>query len=269
MSREFIAGGELRILGHVPPRKGRNVSSYPVGSIPLVPEKDWVEFDLTEDSGFRAAVPVKDQDGKGACNGHAAVTSLEGARYLAGLTPVELSPWFVYAILCGGWDSGSNIGDALKLLSTKGTCPFGDVPYATINPNALTKSNYEEALNYRIEIGSPATTFAELMSLTQRFTLFNFSIRVGNGFNNLDSEGCPPFASGAGNHAITGGLGAKRMKNGRWKIKWQNSWTTKWGMDGYAWFHETHISRQSWFEAYGVTAPLDTPGDPNNPPMAI
>lgn len=269
MSREFLAGGEVRVLGHNPPKFKRNVSSSSFGSIPLIPEKDWVEFDLTDDPSFAANIKVKDQNGKGACNGHAAATSLEIARYLAGQTPVDLSPWFVYAILCNGWDSGSNIGDALKLLSTQGTCLFGSVPYATINPRSLSKASYTEAENYKIEIGEPALSFAELMSLTQIRTPFNYSIRVGSSFNNLDAEGCPPVSSGAGNHAVCGGIGAKRMKNGKWKIKWQNSWTTQWGLGGFAWFHEGHIARQSYFEAYGVRAAIDTPGDPTNPPMVI
>lgn len=260
-------GGETRILGHVPVKQSRNVSVY--GAIDLLPESEWVEFDLTTDPGYAAAVPILDQNQKGACNGHAAASSLMAARWLAGQTPVKLSPWFVYSILCGGWDQGSNIGDALRLLSEKGTCRYEAVPYATINPNRLTAANYEEAKNFKIEIGNPARSFAELMTLTQRRTPSNFSIHVGNGFDNLDSEGCPPARSGAGNHAVMGGIGAKKMKNGRWAIKWQNSWGTRWGQSGYAWFHEGHIANQSYFESYGVSATVDTPGDPTNPPLAV
>ena len=91
------AGGEYRVLGHIPPPPGRNVSARPFGAAPLVPESEWVEFDLRKTPGFADAVPVLDQNGKGACNGHAAASSLMAARFLSGQTPVKLSPWYVYA----------------------------------------------------------------------------------------------------------------------------------------------------------------------------
>lgn len=261
------AAGETRILGHVPPVRPRMFAG--VSAIRTIPESEWQEFDLRDDPAYRVAVPILDQNGKGACNGHAAASSLHCARYLAGQTPVKLSPWFVYSILCGGRDVGSNIGDALDLLSTKGTCRFESVPYATINPRVLTQSNYAEAARFKIEIGWKATTFAELMTLAQLRIPFNYSIRVGNSFNNLDSEGCPPVSPGPGNHAVFGGIAAKRMKNGKWKIGWDNSWKTMWGIDGSAWFREEHITYQSYFEAYGVVAPYDDPSDTTNPPMAV
>lgn len=263
------AGGMDRVLGHVPPKKRHNVSSAAYGSIRLIPESEWVEFDLREDSSFTEAVPILDQGRFGACNGHAAASSLMAARWLAGMTPVELSPWFVYAILCNGVDQGSNIGQALTLLSDKGTPRFSSVPYGTINPRVLTAANYAEALDHKVEIGTPAKTFAELMTLTQLRIQFNYSIRVGRNFNSLDSEGCPPVEPGAGNHAIYGGFAAKRMPNGKWKIGWQNSWRKTWGQDGYAWFHEGHIARQTWFEAYGVQAAVDSANDPLNPPKVL
>lgn len=263
------AGGMDRVLGHVPPKKRHNVSSAPYGSIKPIPESECVEFDLREDASFLAAVPMLDQGQRGACNGHGAVSSKQAARWLAGMTPVDLSPWFVYAILCNGVDQGSNIGEALKLLSKTGTCKFGSVPWGTINPRVLTAANYAEALNYRVEIGTPAKTFADLLTLAQLRIPFNFSIRVGANFNNLDSEGCPPVSPGPGNHAIYGGFAVKRMKNGKLAIGLQNSWRKAWGWDGYAWFHEGHIARQTWFEAYGVQAAVDTANDPSNPPKVL
>lgn len=270
MALTIINDGQMdRVLGHVPPKKRRNVSSSAYGSIKPIPEKDWQEFDLRDDSSFTDAVPILDQGRFGACNGHAASSSLEAARWLSGMTPVALSPWFVYAILCRGVDQGSNIGKALTHLSEKGTCRFGSVPWGTINPNALSRSSHTEALDYRVEIGSPAKTFADLMTLAQLRIQFNFSIFVGSDFNRLDSEGCSPARQGPGNHAIYGGLAAKRMANGKWKIGYQNSWRKTWGQDGYAWFHEGHIVRQTWFEAYGVQAAVDSANDPSNPPKVL
>jgi len=263
------AGGEYRVLGHIPPPPGRNVSARPFGAAPLVPESEWVEFDLRKTPGFADAVPVLDQNGKGACNGHAAASSLMAARFLSGQTPVKLSPWYVYAKLCNGIDAGSNIGDALRLLQSEGTCRFESVPYGTINPRRIPDQAEKEAAGFKIEIGRPLTTFAEMMSAAQLLRPFNFSIRVGGGFNNLDADGCPPVAFGPGNHAVCGGLGAKRMRNGKWAFLWLNSWTPGWGDGGFAWVHEGHFVHQSYFEAYDIEAAYDLSGDPLNPPIAI
>ena len=262
------AGGEYRVLGHIPP-PFRNVSARPFGAVPKIPEDEWVEFDLRKTPGFTATIPVLDQNGKGACNGHAAASSLMIARFLSGQTFVKLSPWYVYAKLCNGIDAGSNIGDALKLLQSEGTCRFESVPYGTINPRRIPDQAEQEAKSYRIEVGNPLTTFAELMSATQLFRPFNFSIRVGGGFNNLDADGCPPVAVGPGNHAVCGGLGAKRMRNGKMAFLALNSWTDGWGDGGYFWVHEGHFAHQSWFEAYDIQAGFDVSGDPMNPPIAI
>jgi len=262
------AGGEYRVLGHIPPPY-RNVSARPFGAVPKIPEDEWVEFDLRKTPGFLDANPTLDQNGRGACNGHGADSSLMALRWLCGMTPVKLSPWYIYAKLCRGIDNGSNIGDALKLLQTEGTCRFESVPYGTINPGRISPEAEQEAKNYRIEIGTPLTSFAEMMSATQRLQPFNFSIRVGGNFNNLDADGCPPVAVGPGNHAVCGGLGAKKMRNGKWAILWLNSWTDGWGDGGYAWVHEGHIAHQSYFEAYAVEAARDLIGDPTNPPIAI
>lgn len=263
------AGGSLRILGHRPPKGPRKVAAAPYGSIRPVPEKDWVEFDLRDDSSFTDAVPILDQGSRGACNGHAAASSLEAARWLAGMSPVALSPWYVYAILCRGVDQGSNIGQALTLLTEQGTCRFESVPWGTINPNALSPASRLEALGYKLELGTRALTFADLMTFAQLRIPFNFSVRVGSNFNNLDSEGCPPVSPGPGNHAVYGGFAVKRMKNGKYAIGMQNSWRKAWGLDGYAWIHEGHIARQTWFEAYGVQAAMDATNDPTNPPKVL
>lgn len=257
-------GGVLRPLGHVPPKILRNVSAAPMQA--EVPQDQWVEFDLRN---MNSPIDMMDQNGRGACNGFAAATALEWTRYLAGLTHVDLSPWMIYAILCGGIDRGSNIGDALDLLSKTGTCPYADVAYGTINPNRITPANRMKAVNYRIEIGSKLTNFDELMSAAQLRQPFNFSLHVGNRFNTLDKNGCIPIEPGQGNHAICGGLGAKKLPDGEWAILFQNSWSTAWGDDGYAWFRRANITRQTWFESYAVLAAIDSPDDPSNPPAVL
>jgi hypothetical protein len=229
-------------------------------------ESDWVEFDLRESYSY---IPIKDQDGIGACNGHAAATSLEWARAIAGYEFVELSPWYIYSILCGGVDRGSSISEALTLLTKDGTCPFSDVPYGVYNPRKLSQQAHDNARRFRLEIGSPLSNFAEIMTATQLRRPGNFSICVGSNFNDLDADGCPPVSRGPGNHAVTFGVGAKKGRGGRWLIISQNSWTRDWGQGGYFNISSDHTDRQPYYESYDVVAVGSDPQDPNRPPIVV
>lgn len=256
-----------RGLGHVPPPPDYSVAGTMAATVEI-PESDWQPFELEG-----CPHVVKDQDGRGACNGFAAATVMEWARWIAGMPHVELSGWFVYAILCNGIDRGSNIGEALTLLSKTGTCPEDMVEYGTINPRRLSDRARASAGRFRIEVGERLTTWRQMVTATLLRRPFNFSIRVGNAlgrsWDRLDDEGCPPVAPGPGNHAVCGGLGLKRGKDGRWRIKWVNSWTKGFGVQGYAWVSEEHIARQSYFEAYSVSAVYDDPDDATRPPAPI
>jgi hypothetical protein len=201
------------------------------------------------------------------CNGHAAATSLEIARWIAGYEHVDLSAWLIYADLCGGVDRGSSIGEALKLLQEKGTCTDVRVPWRTINPRAIGPDARAECPRFRIEVGKMQSDFAQLMTATQLRRPGNFSIFVGRGFNDLDADGCPPAVRGMGNHAVTYGLGAKKSASHGWLIKCQNSWSAGWGKGGYFWIHEGHLKNQAFFEAYEVMAAYADPQDPHKPPV--
>lgn len=211
-------------------------------------------------------IKILDQDGKGACNGFAAAASLMWARWIAGYTHVDLSPWFVYAILCNGVDQGSMISDALDLLTQTGTCPDSVVPYATINPRSLSQAARDAAGRFKIDLGGPLRNFDDMVAATVARRPFNFSIFVGNNFNSLDADGCPPAYPGQpGNHAVCGGLGIKAGRDGRPRIKVANSWSTAWGLNGYFWVAAAHVDRQPYFEAYDVIGPTIDPADPDRP----
>jgi hypothetical protein len=200
------------------------------------------------------------------CNGHAAATSLELARNVAGKPHVNLSAWFVYSILCGGWDRGSNILDALALLSAQGTCPETDMAYGEINPKRITAAAKTSAARFKLEAGSSLKTWPEIMTAVQLLRPLNLSIQVGNAFNNLDSEGVPGASRGPGNHAVCVGFGAKKSAKHGWLVKMWNSWGTVWGLNGFCWLGQAHTDGVSYFEAYDVMTAADDPTDPTNPP---
>lgn len=246
-------GNEWRGMGNRPPSISLKLgSSEP---LPDIPESEWQEFDYTNDPKF--PVKIKDQGQSNGCNGHAAATSLEAARWIAGLPHLDLSAWYIYANLCRGWDTGSGIADALQFLQNKGVCNTSYVLYGTINPSQIKPVATTEAAKHRIEIGHTLTSFKDLCISAQLRQPFNFSISVNTGFNSLDKNGCPSNISGSHNHAVMGGLGMKKV-GGQWFILWQNSWGNRWGLNGRAWLGQHNL--QGWgFDAYSVIATKESP----------
>ncbi len=249
----------FRYCGHSPSPEALRTQVPVADPSDVIPEGEWQEFNV-----WPKEVPILNQGNRGACNGHAAASSLMLARSVANMSFVKLSPWMIYARLCGGWDRGSNILDALKMLQTEGTCPFDDFKYSDINPRDITPQNEADGKRFRIEVGKSLTTWAQIMSAVQRLRPLNVSIKVGGGFNNLDAEGVPTPGRGMANHAVCWGMGAKKSAKWGWLILMANSWDVSWGQAGFCWMSEQHI-QVGGFEAYSVSAAVDDPKDPTNP----
>jgi hypothetical protein len=110
----ILPDGSVRALGNHEAPEG---FLAPVrGVLPSVPESQWKEFDYRTNTDYKVA--IKDQGQYGACNGHAAASSLEDARYIAGMGYLPLSAWLVYAKLCNGIDRGSSISECRTAQST-------------------------------------------------------------------------------------------------------------------------------------------------------
>jgi hypothetical protein len=256
--------GNVRPLGFLPGDPKRMMAIPAPAAGELIPEADWIEFDEWPDP-----IKIKDQDGKGACNGHAAALGAEVIRWTSGAPHVPLSAWYVYSILCGGIDRGSAILDALDLLQSKGDAPESEVQYGLINPNRLTAQAHTAAAHYKMEIGSRISTPQEIGSAIQRRQVINLAVCVGNSFNNLNGDGVPGLGRGFCNHAVFVGGGMKRDKGGKWLGKMANSWTTAWGLNGFCWLPIDYVPTASAFEAYTLRAPFDDTADITDPPVLI
>lgn len=256
--------GHKRPLGFLPGDPQRMMAVPQMAAADLVPESEWVEFDE-----FPAAIKRKDQNGKGACNGFATALGVETSRFVSGMPYIELSGWYVYSILCNGIDRGSIILDGLNLIEDKGVSPEDQVKYGLINPRQLTAQAHTEAARFKAEIGERLTTYEEIASAIQRRQSINLAICVGNGFNNLDSEGVPPLGRGYANHAVHVGLGMKKLRNGEWAGLMTNSWGKAWGNDGKCWLPLKRLPQQPAFEAYTLRAVIDDTADNTRPPAII
>lgn len=249
-----IPGGVTR-LGCIAPE----VRTYRVmAKLPDIPDSELREFDLRQNPYF--PVKVKNQGNKGACNGHAAASSGEIARFLAGLGYVPLSAWLIYADLCRGIDRGSVIADALQHLEQKGTCEESLVPYGTIQPGQISATARENAKRFRIEIGFEINSHRDLVIATHLRMPSNFSVPVNSNFNTLDADGVPGNRSGAHNHAVCGGLGLRKSAKYGWTVLTQNSWGQQWGDKGYFFAAEKTV-QGSYPDAYAVSAVIYDPED--------
>lgn len=257
LNKWVLPDGSETFLGNHAPQPDTFI---PVrGNLPDIPESEWKEFDLRDDQAY--PIKIKNQGRYGACNGFAAASSLEIARYVAGLDYAGLSGWMVYADLCGGWDRGSVIAEALVQLQNRGTCEDSLVPYGTINPSRIPSSARENAKRYKIEIGYRINNFREMCIAAQLRMPFNFSVPVNSSFNSLDQYDRPQNRSGWHNHAVTGGMYMKKLPTGDWVIGMQNSWDVPWGRKGYCSIGEKNI-QGSGFDAYTVMAVAYDPQDP-------
>lgn len=259
---------EVRVLGTIPSPK-RLVNAVPTWSAAagneLIPESEWKDHVFDE---WPAPIGILDQDGKGACNPHAGVLGLMIDRYNSGQRHVDLSPWKVYAALCGGRDVGSNILECLDYLTNTGTCTTGEFPYGVIDPRKIDAGDQATSRRFRIERGRRLETFEEIVTNVILRRPINFSLCVGARFNNIDAEGVPGVGRGPGNHAVTAYGGLKISKKWGALFKMPNSWSRAWGVDGFCWIARAHVEGGSWFEAYEITASLVDPEDPNTPPIA-
>lgn len=258
--------GETRKLGSLP-SDPRLVAALPPYTGEILPTSELMDFnDFNTEK-----LLIKDQDGQGACNGFATAAATEQSRYVQGMDDVALSGSYVYSILCGGRDVGSNILQALKLIIDQGIAPETQVPYLTLNPNKLTNEAHQAATNFKVEFGSSYQSWRQIVSSVFLRENMNLSVHVdrGNRFNTLDSESVPGAPKGAGNHAVCVGLGLKFSKKWGWLVLMRNSWSIRWGNKGFCWLAEAHIEAGSYFECFSVRAVKDDPTSKRNPPIAV
>jgi hypothetical protein len=256
--------GEKRILARLPTPKGHAVFSVPTwdegvasGELPDIPFKDVKPF-----SRVRTDVPILDQDGRGACLPHAWSEAVMISRAVSGAPFVKLSPWFLYTLINGGRDAGSNAGDAYEALTSIGISPDADVPYATIRPRGYNQAAMTSAGRFKLRIAFQIKGFEQAVIAASLGYAVPFDLCAGAGFD-VDSDGICRVLRGFNNHEVLAGE-EYRIVKGRPYIGGRNSWGTRWGVEGRCLWQPAHLDGSQ--ETYAVEAVAEDPQDGDLPP---
>lgn len=220
---------------------------------------------------YQKNVPILNQGQVGSCNAHAHTTALEKVRDLEGQTYIALSADSLYAQIDGNRDAGSAPEDAIVAMQNTGICLLSDVPDNFILWSHISDAAKQTAKRFRIAVNDSYTcaNFAEMVTADYLGFAITFTIRCGNNFNNISSEGVVGLSRGMGNHDVSGGEAYKRLKDGTPAYRFRNSWDTTWGDSGMAWITEAHFANQPYLVINAIKRSLSDPNDSNLPPAHL
>lgn len=231
--------GERRVLGNLQPKLFGS-GNWPVygdfPETPMIPRSKWKPVSYNH-----FFPPVKDQDGIGACNAFAAVNTLQACRNVVGLPDVNISCGYLYGSINGQRDQGSMLEDALQWLVEHGSPPSSVVGDLEWKKSQWPPSVADEAKPYKIFKAFWCPTFEHLASATQCGFFTDVGIMWADG-DNIDSDGWIPNSprGNVGGHAIA--RGSLEYRDGKWGLGGPNSWSTRWGKDGYMVIPEPRFS---------------------------
>jgi hypothetical protein len=221
--------GVERFLGNlVPTRAVNEILQAPIygdtSECPMLARSEWPGNCRTSlEDAFLP--PVHDQDGIGMCNASATAAAIEAARATQGLPYVALSGGDLYGRINGGSDRGSMLEDGIRAATTKGVAPVSACPYLDWRRRAVTD---DQRAPYRVLKAYLCPTFDHMFSAS----IAGFELIVGLMWGNFktDSDGWLTGGGGGSGHALYSY--APMMRNGKYGLATQNSWTPNWGVNG-------------------------------------
>jgi len=173
--------------------------------------------------------PTHDQNGVGMCNCSATTGAMESQRMKQGLGYLKLSAGDLYnRIHVGRGDNGSLLEDGIHEASTVGVAGVAVVPYLDWQRSYAGAA--ADRPRFRVLEAYLCPEFDHCFSAVAA----GFDLISGiSWFSNYtpDSDGWLPAPRGkSGGHAIHGYK--PTMRNGRYGIWHQNSWSDRWGIHG-------------------------------------
>lgn len=264
----IVIDGVPRVLAAVPRPMGSRPSflTWSEAGMPVLPEDQWIESDLSW-----LPVKIKNQLSHGSCTGHGNTSALETSRAIAGLDYVELSATFPYAFNNRGQDQGAITSEVTAWMAQNGTCPFSMCGTEQIFPRQIPDLAEAQRVARRFRIGRTfaVESWAEVGSALSRGFAVVISLCVGNGWENIDSEGMPPASRGYANHCIYVRSLKRRSSNARggsqWKAEMPNSWGTRWANNGIAFVTKEHFDNSRMGDHVAIQTALLDPEDADGP----
>jgi hypothetical protein len=252
--------GELRKLGLLEQPAESLRLSWPVyggqdshGQPRLIPQDQWRSIDL---SPF--CPDAEDQDGIGMCASSGSETALTVSLQMAGLPDPKLSAGDLYRRVSGGRDQGSLPEDNLEELLVNGIATIATVPYLDWRNNPPAAS--ADRARFRGTEAWLCPTANHLASAV----LAGFPCLIGYWHHANDepnAEGWMIRPSGRrGGHAVCV-IGLVRDSSGNWGFKFLNSWTRRWGVNGYGVLPFNRVEDGCrTFSAWALRASVQEPG---------
>lgn len=239
----------------------RGLRTYSQAGFEVIPRAEWKDIQFKREY---KNIPILDQNGRGACLPHAWARACMKARVNSGAPFVKLSPWFLYTLINGGADAGSNAGDALLALQSYGICHDETVPYGVIRPKGYSQAAMDQAKLNLLADAVRVTTPEEMTSAIYYGWIVCIDVYASASFT-PGMDGVLPFRRGFNNHEVEIGEEFRIDGSGRPLWRLTNSWGTAWGVGGYGYCTEDMLaaSQESYAVRYMTISPQD---DPELPP---
>lgn len=212
---------------------------------------------------------VKDQDGRGACQGYASAACVEKIRDLGGQDFIPLSGDFAYSLVNGGRDQGSQLINGFKAAIDYGYCPE-DTPGLVrweYRKSRMPQQTFEAAKRFRGFEGFVCENEQEFASALAHGCIGVVAVHVAGNYSRLDANGVSRGGNGVGNHAVCVDDVVWDARLGKLKYDSPNSWKTNWGDNGRCYYlFDQHFQRTIKTHKFYVFPAASVDPEGNNPP---
>lgn len=181
---------------------------------------------------FPAEQWMRNQGGRGSCNGYAGAWALARARVMCGLPFVPLSGEYLYSMINGGRDSGSMLDDGLKAITEKGVAREELVRHESYLWNQMSQEARSDAPRFKAFECYRVNTELGLASGLAVGFIGVVAVHASSAWGSL-SNGVSRRSLGPGNHAVV--CQDVAVNNGKLLFDIANSWGKRWGDNGHAW----------------------------------
>lgn len=216
---------------------------------------------------------IKDQDGRGACQGYMTANMQERARVRAGQDRVELSGDFSYAMVNGGRDGGSHLHEGMASIQKHGTASQAIMEQKGLKweyrKSQIPQAVFDDALRFRAVVGECyyLNSEQEILTAIAKDYDVGVAVHVAGGFSQMDGEGISKGGNGPGNHAVCVDDAVYSTRSGEWLLDDPNSWGLNWGNRGRIYLTFKRHLQQSIrvHRFYAIRAAMDDPHGENPP----